>query len=61
MRNHQPKQWTEHEVQTLIKIINAGSTAVEIATELGRYIASAKRVAGDMGLLLRSERGAAQR
>ncbi|MGY4371780.1 hypothetical protein ACVW1A_007845 [Bradyrhizobium sp. LB1.3] len=58
MRNHKPKQWTEDEVQTLIKVINAGSTAIEIATELGRYIAS---VAGDIGLLLRSERGAAQR
>lgn len=42
-------------------MINAGSTAIEIATELGRYIASVKRVAGDMGLLLRGERGAAQR
>jgi hypothetical protein len=48
-------------VQTLIKMANAGSTATEIATGLGRYIASVKRVAGEMGLLLRSERGAAQR
>ncbi|MCK1741260.1 hypothetical protein IVA80_10365 [Bradyrhizobium sp. 139] len=61
MRNHKPKQWTEDEVQTLIKMINAASTAIEIAAELGRYIASVKRVAGDMGLLLRSEWGAAQR
>jgi hypothetical protein len=45
LRNHKPKQWTEDEVQTLIKVINAGSTAIEIATELGRYIAS---VAGDI-------------
>jgi hypothetical protein len=57
VRNHKPKQWIEDEVQTLIKVINAGSTAIEIATELGRYIAS---VAGDIGLLLRSERGAAE-
>jgi hypothetical protein len=45
VRNHKPKQWIEDEVQTLIKVINAGSTAIEIATELGRYIAS---VAGDI-------------
>jgi len=61
VRNHKPKQWTKGEVQTLIKMINGGSTAAEIATELGRYIASVKRVAADMGLLLRSARSAAQR
>ena len=61
MRNHKPKQWTKGELQTLIKMINGGSTAGEIATELGRYIASVKRVARDMGFLLRSERTAAQR
>ncbi|MGY4509042.1 hypothetical protein ACVIN2_002496 [Bradyrhizobium sp. USDA 3650] len=61
VRNHKPKQWTKGEVQMLIKMVNVGSTAGEIATELGRYIASVKRVARDMGFLLRSERSAAQR
>lgn len=61
VRNHKPKQWTKGEVQMLIKMVNVGSTAGEIATELGGYIASVKRVARDMGFLLRSERRAAQR
>lgn len=61
MRNDKPKQWTKSEVQTLIKMINEGSTAVEITTELGRYMASVKRVARDMGLLLPRARGAAQK
>lgn len=44
---------SDAEVQILIKMINGGSTAAE----LGRYIASVKRVAADMGLLLEA-RGA---
>ncbi|MET4038380.1 hypothetical protein [Bradyrhizobium sp. RT6a] len=33
MRNHKPEQWTKGDVQMLIKMINVGSTAGEIATE----------------------------
>lgn len=61
MRNHKPKQWTKGELQTLIKMINGARLQMKSRPGCGRYIASVKRVARDMGFLLRSERTAAQR
>ena len=54
MRSHKPKEWTEAEVQMLIKLSKEGLRSAEIASALERYLASVRRVARNMGLALKS-------
>lgn len=53
MKIDKPKEWSEQEVQLLIKRANEHAPISEIAKELGRYVSSVKRVAGNLGILLR--------
>jgi len=53
MRCQKPREWTEDEVQMLIKLSKEGVRSAEIASRLERYLASVRRVAGNMGLLLK--------
>ena len=47
------KTWSEVERRHLAKMAREGATAVQVAVKLGRYIASVKRTAREMGLVLR--------
>lgn len=53
MRSDKPRKWTEAEVQMLVKLANERVRSVEIARALERYLASVRRVARDMGIVLR--------
>jgi hypothetical protein len=52
-RNGKPKEWTQAEVQLLVHMAKEGASTSEIASALERYTASIKRVARDMGHLLK--------
>jgi hypothetical protein len=52
LRSNKPKKWSEAEVQMLIKMNNEGARPIEIASALERYLASVRRVARDMGVVL---------
>lgn len=52
-RNDKPKEWTDAKVQLLLALSRAGAGAVQIASALERYVPSVKRVAENLGLLLR--------
>lgn len=53
MRNDKPRQWTEAEIRLLVKMTSQGARPAEIASVLERYLASVRRVARDLGLVLR--------
>jgi hypothetical protein len=53
MRDQKPKDWTDKELKRLVQLANEGTSSVAIAKELGRYVASIKRKARSLGLLLR--------
>lgn len=47
-----PKIWTETEKRQLVKLVREKARTPEISARLGRYTASVKRMAKEMGLLL---------
>jgi hypothetical protein len=51
-----PRVWTEDEDQALIELAYRKASAPAIAKQLGRHIASVKRRARRLGLLLPAER-----
>lgn len=53
IRNGKPKEWTQAEVQLLVRMVKQGASTSEIAAALERYTASIKRVARGMCLLLK--------
>ena len=53
IRRQKPREWTEDEVQMLIKLSKEGVRSAEIASTLERYLASVRRVTGNMGLVLK--------
>jgi transposase-like protein len=48
-----PKTWTEAEKRRLAKLVRNGVRAAQISTELDRYTGSVKRMAREMGLILK--------
>ena len=53
MKIDKPKEWSEQEVQLLIKLAGERAHISQIAKELGRYVSSVKRIASSLGILLR--------
>ena len=47
-----PRKWTEEETKLLIELAHRKKTVPTIARELGRHLASVKRRARELGLLL---------
>jgi hypothetical protein len=61
MKPTKPRAWTEDEVKLLIELAHLKMDATNIAKKLGRYTASVKRRAWQLGLLLpASKRGPQQ-
>ncbi len=52
MKPTKPRAWTEDEITLLIKLADLKMAAPEIAKRLGRYTASVKRRAYQLGVLL---------
>lgn len=48
-----PKTWSEAEKQQLAKLARGGMSAAKISAELGRYTGSVKRMATELGLILK--------
>jgi IS30 family transposase len=53
MKSSKPKEWTDGEREKLSVMIRRGVVASEIATALGRHAGSVKRMAREMGLILK--------
>jgi len=53
MKTLKPKQWSDGEIQRLLKLVRAGAGASKIAAELGRYAGSVRRMARSKGILLK--------
>jgi len=53
MKIEKPKEWSEEEVQLLLRLASENAHIAQIAKELGRYVSSVKRVATGLGLVLR--------
>jgi len=53
MKTLKPKQWSDSEIQRLLKLVRAGAGASKIAAELGRYAGSVRRMARSKGILLK--------
>jgi hypothetical protein len=53
MRTPKPKEWTDSELQKLLKLAKQGVGTSKIAAELGRHAGSVKRTASSLGLLLK--------
>jgi hypothetical protein len=52
MKPQKPRDWTEEEIKVLIKLVHQKKSALMIAKELGRHLASVKRRALKMGFVL---------
>jgi hypothetical protein len=50
MKRLKAKEWTDEEVRVLATMVRQKSTAPEIASALGRHIASVKRMANEFCL-----------
>lgn len=63
MKTLKPKQWSDSEIQRLLKLVRAGAGASKIAAELGRHAGSVRRMARSKGILLKKSfsRAALQR
>ena len=53
MKIDKPKEWSEQEVQLLTKLASEHTPISQIAKELGRYVSSVKRVAKNLGIVVR--------
>ncbi|UPK35169.1 hypothetical protein IVB18_45575 [Bradyrhizobium sp. 186] len=53
MKSSKPKEWTEPERKRLSAMARRRLGATEIAAVLGRHTGSVKRMAREMGLLLK--------
>jgi IS30 family transposase len=53
MKSRKPKEWTEGERKRLAAMARRRVPASEIATSLGRHTGSVRRIAREMGLLLK--------
>jgi len=53
MKTPKPKQWAKEETQRLVRLARQGVGAGRIAAELGRYAGSVRRMARELGLLLK--------
>jgi hypothetical protein len=45
MKSPRPKEWTDEEVRLLTRMARQNLTSLEIASSLGRHVASVKRMA----------------
>jgi hypothetical protein len=57
MKPAKPRKWAEEETELLIELAQRKETVPAMARELGRHIASVKRRARELGLLLPRGRG----
>jgi hypothetical protein len=57
MKPTKPRVWTEDEVKLLLELAHLKRSAPVIAKQLGRYTASVRRRARQLGLLLPPSRG----
>ena len=55
-----PRKWTEEETKLLIELAQRKERVPAMARELGRHIASVRRRARELGLLLPQGRGERQ-
>lgn len=53
MRALKTRTWTDDELCVLRAMVSDGASSADIAKELGRYVASIKRMASKLGLLLK--------
>ncbi len=53
MKVLKPKEWSETEIQILVRLARKGVGASKIAAELRRHAGSVRRMARAKGLLLR--------
>jgi len=60
MKPAKPRKWAEEETELLIELAQRKETVPAMARELGRHIASVKRRARELGLLLPRGRGERQ-
>jgi hypothetical protein len=60
MEPAKPRKWTEEETSLLIKLAQRKERVPAMARELGRHIASVRRRARELGLLLPQGRGERQ-
>ena len=57
MKPAKPRKWTEEETELLIELAQRKERVPAMARELGRHIASVKRRARELGILLPLGRG----
>ena len=57
MKPAKPRKWAEEETELLIELAQRKETVPAMARELGRHIASVKRRARELGIVLPLGRG----